>query len=244
MSDAHTIDELMDDAALMSYEYQEHSIGVLGAHSWHLDFDPPKFEFTGDHPLVCSRFHYLGSAAPGPGTWLWSWADSGADYPPAVTELAERVRDHGVRHGIPALSQGEVPFDELPGSPSRPNRVAWLMGELAKAVTGCWTWYSGDAGRGTRLAVLIEHPDLVPPAPTARSVRRVMDGVHELGLPDHKRALHSYAVRRGLNADFTDGGTKLMISGPGLTAAIRFNERGQVTAMSTSSEGDLPRVSG
>lgn len=234
MPDSPTIDGLLDDAALMSYEYQEHSISVLGTHSWQIDFDPPKFEFSGDHPLVCRRFHYLGSAAPGPGTWLWSWANHSAGYPAEVTELAERVREYGERHAIPILSRGEVPFDELPGSPSNPNRVAWLMGELAKAVTGCWTWYSGDAGRGTRLAVLIEHPDLIPPAPTARTVAQIMDGVFKLELPDHKRALHSYAVRRGLDAAYTADGTELMVRGPGLQAAIRFNGHGQVVAMSTS----------
>lgn len=228
----------MDDAALMSYEYQEHSISVLGTHSYQVEFNPPSFEFSGDHPLVCSRFHVLGSAAPGPATWLWSWANTGANYAPEITELAERVREYGLRHGIPALSQGEVPFDQLPGSPSHPNRVAWLMGELAKAVTGCWTWYSCDVGRGARLAVLIEHPDLVPPAPTVGSVRKIMNGVFDLELPDHKRALHSYATRRGLDAAFTDDGKGLMVRGPGLYAAIDFTERGLVTAMSTGSDGE------
>ncbi|WTL55542.1 hypothetical protein OG203_45820 [Nocardia sp. NBC_01499] len=199
-----------------------------------MSYEPPRFEFFGEHPLACTRFHVLGTAAPGPQSWLWSWANNDW-YPPEVTELARSVRDYGLRHGISALRQAEVPFAELPGSPTEPNRVAWLMGELAKAVSGSWTWYSCDVGGGTRLAVLIEHPELALPAADPLRIMHVFNAVFQIGLPDHKRALHSYAMQRGLDATFNHDGSTLRIAGPCAEVAIAFNENGLVTAMSSSS---------
>ncbi|MEU7141976.1 DUF6882 domain-containing protein [Nocardia sp. NPDC046473] len=229
-----TLEQLLDDAALMSFEHQEHCLAVLGEHRWQVSYEPPRFEFFGDHPLACSRFHVLGTAAPGPQSWLWSWANNDW-YPPEVTELARSVRDYGLRHGISALRSAEVPFAELPGAPTEPNRAAWLMGELAKAVSGSWTWYSCDVGGGTRLAVLIEHPDLTLPAPEPLRTMRVLNSIVELGLPDHRRVLHSYAMQRGMIATFNHDASKLRLAGTGVEVAIAFNEKGLVTAMSSSS---------
>ncbi|WP_432279203.1 DUF6882 domain-containing protein, partial [Nocardia brasiliensis] len=56
-------------------------------HRGHVTYEPPLFELFGDHPLACTRFHVLGTAAPGPRSWLWSWANYDW-YPSEVTELA------------------------------------------------------------------------------------------------------------------------------------------------------------
>ncbi|WP_280318847.1 DUF6882 domain-containing protein [Nocardia wallacei] len=222
---------LMDDAALLSFEHQEYLREVLGVPAWHVAYEPPRFEFSGERELVCTRFHLLGSAAPGPQSWLWSWANPDW-YPDEVTELARTVRDYGVRHGIPLLSEPEVPFSEFPEAPTDPLRVTWLVGELAKAISDSWTWYSAPVGGGTRLAVLVEHPDLAVPLPDMLRVSRVIQAADRLGLPDHRRAIHSYAVRRGLRADFDADRSRLYIEGPELQVAVAFDERGLYTALS------------
>jgi hypothetical protein len=234
VSESPTIDQLLDDAALMSFEHQEHLIKVLGQHRWDVTFKPPSFTFTGDHSFECTRFHVLGSAAPGPRSWLWSWANVSAGYPAEVTALAESVRDFGEQHDIAFLAEGEVPFEVLPGAPNDPGRVAWIMGELAKAVSGTWTSYSGDIGRGSRLLVLVEHPDLDLPPAERLAVSRVLEGVFRLQLPDHRRAIHSYAVRRGLSPEINADQSMMLLTGPDFETAIRFTDKGLVEAMSTS----------
>src|SRR5690349_908565 len=111
----------------MSFEHQERMISVLGEHQWEATFRPPSLIFVAGRAFECTRFHVLGSAAPGPRSWLWSWANEAADYSDEVVELAASVRDYGVAHGIGLLAEGEVPFAELPGSPDDPGRVAWFM---------------------------------------------------------------------------------------------------------------------
>ena len=86
--------ELQDDAALLSFEHQLHLAETIGQHAWETDLAAPRFSFTGQHPVTCSRVHLLGSAAPGPKSWLWSWANP-FSYREEVLELAQFVRDFG-----------------------------------------------------------------------------------------------------------------------------------------------------
>lgn len=228
------IDELLDESALMSAEHQEHMLAVLGEHRWDATFRPPSFRFTGDRTFECTAFHVLGSAAPGPRSWLWSWANEAADYPPELVELAGRARAHGERHGIRLLTEGEVPFADLPGSPTDPVRVAWMMSELAKAVTHTWTMYNGNLGRGSRIAVLVEHPDLELPPPSLASTSRILDSLHRLHLPDHRYALHRYAVLRGLGVEVDHAQSTMRLTGPDFETVARFSPENLLVATSTS----------
>lgn len=227
--DSPTFTQILDDAALFSLEHQLHLEEVLGEHTWAVDLQAQTFDFTGEQPRRATRFHLLGSAAPGPGSWLWGWANP-AGYPPPVLGLGEFVRDFGVRHGVRELAEAEIPFAALPGDPAEPNLVAGMMSEAAKAVAGNWTGYTGEVGGGTRAAFLVEHPDfrLPPPTPT-RVVRVLQQGLAELRLTDHRRAVHSYALRRGLApAGYPD---RVEFGGPGLTATVHFDRYGRVDSI-------------
>ncbi|GAB3913006.1 hypothetical protein GCM10029964_121800 [Kibdelosporangium lantanae] len=125
-----------------------------------------------------------------------------------------------------------MPFGDLPGSPGDPGRVAWFMGELAKAVSGRWTMYTGDLGRGSRIAMLVEHPVFELAEPDAASMSRVVDAVFRLQLPDHRRALHGYAVRRGLAVAADQD--HMRMSGPGFETTVRFTGDGLIAATSTT----------
>jgi len=231
-----TFTELLDDAALLSFEHQLQLGEVLGEHSWQVDLSRPAIEFTGATPRTVERVHLLGSAAPGPGSWLWSWANE-TEFPPAVVGLGEFVRDFGKRHDIAQLAEPEVPFANLPGAPDDPHPVSGMFLEAAKAVSGVWTSYSCEVEGGTRVAFLVEHPDFVLPAPGPARVTRVLhEATAELELHDPRRALHSYAKRRGLNPALDQNGT-LTMSGPGLTVTVHFGPHGRVEQIDASMEG-------
>ena len=230
-----TFSDLQDDAALLSLEHQIHLMDTVGIPPWEVDFAVPRFGFGGDKPLTASAVHLLGSAAPGPRSWLWSWANP-SDYRPEVTRLAEQLRDFGKEHGIPELTEPEVPFDDLPGSPTEPAQVASLMMEAAKAVTKRWTGYQGPVGGGTRIGMLIEHPSFVLPAPEGPRVSRVLQqGVAELRFHDQRRGFRSHAQNRGLRLQEND--TQLHIEGPTFTVTANFNEHNLMTAMTVNMRG-------
>jgi hypothetical protein len=232
-----TFTDLLDDAALLSLEHQLHLVDVLGEHSWRVDLAEQVFEFTGAEPRTCTRFHLLGSAAPGPRSWLWGWANP-TGYPQQLVGLGEYVRDFGRRHGIRELTEPEIAFDALPGSPTDPNPVAGMFIGAAKTVANNWSSYTGDAGGGTRAAFLIEHPDFALAAPEPARVMRVLQqALASEVLTDHRRAYHAYATRRRLNPSFDPDGSRLTMSTRGFTATVLFGPQGRVEKISGSLGG-------
>lgn len=231
MSQTLTLANLLDDAAILSLEHQLHLEEVLGEHhTWHVNLGEGRFEFGGSRNIVCTRFHLLGTAAPGPRSWLWGWANP-SGYPEPLIALSASLREFGNRYGIAELVTAEVPFDALPGSPGEPYEVAGLMGDVAKAVSGLWTFYNGDVG-GTRVAFLVEHPEFrLPPPEPARVMRVLGHALATLRLSDHRRALYAYAVRRGLAVAFTPDHARLTITGPAFETVAEFDAYGRVTAL-------------
>jgi uncharacterized protein DUF6882 len=227
-----TFTELQDDAALISLEAQLHMSDQVGLAAWKMDLEQPYFDLIADERTVrCTDVHLLGSAAPGPQSWLWAWANPG-DYRAEIMAIAHEVRGFGERNAIPELTTAEVPFAALPGSPTDPVAVGSFMMEAAKAITGRYSAYLAPVGGGTRFGFLLEHPEFELPGPEGPRVMRVLNqGLMELGFHNQRHGVESYARRReGL--EVATNGPVTRITGPGFTIDIRFDERGLFTAMS------------
>jgi hypothetical protein len=246
MPEVITLTDLLDDAAILSLEHQLHAHEVLGEHSWDVDladswleFTGPLIEFTNGPTINCNRFYWLGSAAPGPRSWLWAWANPTPGCAESVTALSSALRDFGQQHGIAELTSAEVPFDSLPGSPTDAAETAVIIADAAKSVTGHWTSYSGRiGGSGTRMVFLIEHPAFQLPPPTGAGVTRLItQAISALRLTDHRRAVHSYAIRRQLQAVFASDDTRLTITGPGFETTIEVDQYNRVSGIDTTMEG-------
>ncbi|TDQ00240.1 hypothetical protein EV186_102101 [Labedaea rhizosphaerae] len=224
----------MDDAALLSFEHQLRMMDVVGLAAWSLDLDEPRFDLIGDErTLTTGDVQLLGTAAPGPQSWLWSWANPGT-YRPDVLAVALRAREFGEKHGVAELAEPEVPFASLPGSPTEPAVVASYMMEAAKAATGWYTGYQGPVGdAGTRIGLLLRHPELSLPAPEGPRVSRVLQqGLTELRFGDQRRGVHAYGRRRD-GLEVMHSGDVTRITGPdSLTIDLRFDDLNRFTAMS------------
>ncbi|WP_336088183.1 DUF6882 domain-containing protein [Nocardia sp. SSK8] len=226
-----TLSNLLDDAALYSFEHQLHLADVVGDRGWSVDLRAGRFTLTGDQPIECERMHLLGSAAPGPQSWLWSWGNP-AGYPETVTGLAQSVRETGIRYGISQLADVEVPFTALPTPSDRPEAVVNTFMDAAKAISGVWTAYSGPVGGGTRAAFLIEHPLFQLPTPESPRVMRVLQqALTEFPITDHRRAVHSYANHRGLTIEWSDDHRRATLTGPALNATLTFDEWARTTGI-------------
>lgn len=223
MSDV-TLANLLDDAALFSFEHQLHLADLVGDRPWSVDLRAGRFTFTGDQPIECTAVHLLGSAAPGPQSWLWSWGNP-AGYPGTVTGLASSARDFGIRYHISELADVEVPFAALPGTPTVAEGAVNTFMDACKAVSERWTAYNGPVGGGTRAAFLIEHPSFQLPAPAAPRLARVLQqGLTQFPLTDHRRALHAYANHRGLGITWSPDHSRSTVTTTGFTAELTFDE--------------------
>jgi hypothetical protein len=220
---------MLDDAALLSYEHQLHLGDVLGEHEWNVSFDAGTISFLGENPLTIRTWHFLGSAAPGPRSWLWSWANPGR-LPERFLGLATELAAFGRDQGIAELADAEVSFDRLPGSPEHPAFALASLADAAKVFSGRWSAYNGETGGGTRAAFLIEHPEfLLGPPEAARVVRTITEGLATGLVSDHRRALHSYADRRGLSS--TSASDSLRMRAPGIDLEAHFDELGRMSRL-------------
>ncbi|KAJ8142530.1 hypothetical protein OY671_004334 [Metschnikowia pulcherrima] len=220
--DVPALQDLVDDAAFLSHEHQLHSTDLHGDDAWAADSTTGVFTFTApDGGTATCRLQFLGTAAPGPGTWMWAWQNVNG-FPDAVLTAAESTRRTGSR---------EAAEPELPLADDLAHRLALA----AKAVTGSFAHYSAPVGGGTRAWFLSDDADLASPAPSVpRVVRTSSEGSLSVTVVDHRRAVASYASARGSPA--VEDGTGAVVSDvPDGTVTVRFDERGRIAGISASS---------
>ncbi|MGM7423923.1 DUF6882 domain-containing protein [Cellulosimicrobium sp. ES-005] len=217
---APALQELVDDAAFLSHEHQLHLVDRHGDDAWGAEMATGTFTFTApDGGTTTCRLQFLGTAAPGPGSWMWAWNNVN-DFPDDVLRAAEKTRETGLREATEA---------ELPLTDDLPYRLALA----AKAVTGTWTHYSAPVGGGTRAWFLLDADDLALPAPSVPRVVRVLsEGLLSVTVVDHRRAVASYAVARGLRTAQGDGAVELAL--PDGSVTVRFDERGRIAGIAAT----------
>ncbi|MBE9927628.1 hypothetical protein G8C93_17250 [Cellulosimicrobium cellulans] len=220
--DVPALQDLVDDAAFLSHEHQLHLTDLHGDDAWAADLTTGVFTFTApDGGTATCRLQFLGTAAPGPGTWMWAWHNVNG-FPEAVLTAAESTRRTGLR---------EAAEPELPLADDLAHRLALA----AKTVTGSFAHYSAPVGGGTRAWFLLDDVGLALPAPSVpRVVRTLSEGLLSVTVVDHRRAVASYASARGLPA-VEDGTGAVVLDVPDGTVTVRFDERGRIAGISASS---------
>jgi len=214
---------LVSDGAFMAHESMLDLVERHGGNDrWNVDLQERVLTLTKGDSVARFGVQLLGSAAPGPRSWLWSWANP--SYGGAVVAAAEATRALGEQYAIPELTHGEVPFpddaeEDVPGM-----ALSYDLSLAARAVNRSWYAYNGDAGGGTRAWFLLDGIEL--PAPSGPRVLRVLgEAISALDVPDHRRAVTSYAAFRGLPFD----GTALTV--PEGTIRVGFDDRNLLTTL-------------
>ncbi|QCR20046.1 DUF6882 domain-containing protein [Agrococcus sp. SGAir0287] len=226
------LDALVHDAAILQAEAQAHLHDLIGSGtrfdgSWSVDLGLGRFSqsSTTSDETFTARAGLLGSAAPGPGSWLWAWANPQHDGP--VAEAARLVRDLGERLQVAELTSAEVPLGER-----APRDVAWRMGAAAILALGPWPTYTFDAGGGTVGALVLTSEALRLPAPsTPRLLRCIGEAAQSHGLG--RSSVLTWASQRGVTATPTPDGLLLRLADGDV--AVRLDERDRVVGMTGSS---------
>jgi hypothetical protein len=215
---------LVDDGVFMAVEAQMQLADMVGEHTWNVDFSTGSFRFDGEHTAEY-RVEFLGSTAPGPRSWLWAWANE-SGYDPRVLQAASAARKLGTEYRIRELENGEVPFDdEAQGDAG--YALGWDLSIAARVASRLWFGYSGEVGGGTRAWMLLDGPQLGQPD-VIRVSRVLGEGLFSTTVTDHRRAVSSYAVFRGLG---WDGRT---LSLPNGEITVAFDQQGRIGEMNTT----------
>ncbi|MCJ1714033.1 DUF6882 domain-containing protein [Curtobacterium sp. VKM Ac-2922] len=222
MTRSRGFDALVTDGVFLAYEAQLQFADRHDDHDhWDIDLAAGTLRFTGPQPGEF-RIQLLGSAAPGPRSWLWGWANP-SQFPPSVLAAATATRAFGEQYDVPELTQPEVPFGEQrQADPAEAGyEFAWSLSIAARLATGSWFAFGAPVGGGTRAWVLLE--GMLFDAPSVPRIVRVFgEAIGTIDVTDHRRAVGSWASLRGVP---WDGRTLTLPDG---TVSVEFDELGRI----------------
>ncbi|WP_043346767.1 DUF6882 domain-containing protein [Beutenbergia cavernae] len=230
-----SLQDVLDDAVLTALDRRRDVMdatdedtpygGSLGA-----DLGSGTYSFIGRERLD-ARLHFVGSAAPGPNSWLWGWNNVNG-FPDAVVARAGQLRDFGQRFGIRELSDGETPLT------ADPKTSATAFGAVASLICGLPFWLL-DAGQGTVGALLLESPAFAGGPSSIVRASTVLPEAAELGLiSDWSRALRSYATYRGFGIEEAPASITLRAGDGHLVGTL--DDQGRLRSLDVSAGPSVP----
>ncbi|MEN0021870.1 MAG: DUF6882 domain-containing protein [Microbacterium sp.] len=226
---------LADRAALFTALRQDalaQELEKLGDNRWDADMAAGTITFTSNADparQLVARAHLVATIAPGPRSLLWAWAHPQGD----AAGIAAQLRDYGTEHGIPALSDAELPFPADAGGDEWIASAGHTVGAVAVELTGRSPYYVAPVGGGTSAVFLLDAP--IAPltvASAAIAIPRILSG---LALPDARTSVWDAARLAGWNLNWTDesfsGATVTDSSG---SATFRFDDQARIANIESS----------
>lgn len=221
-----TLADLVDDAIFLSTETQAFIDETWGGLGWNVDMSGPSFVFASAPPTVL-RAHFVGSAAPGPNSWLWAWNNVNG-FPEASVALAANIRDEWPDLRETTTAELPLEHDDLP----------LRLTLAAKTASGRFAHVDVDAGNGTRIWILLQGAEVeaLPVLTVPRLLRVLSEGISTTAVADHRRALDSYARMRPLELAWT--GDVATIALPDGAVAVTLDAEGRIGSMSAGGQAD------
>jgi hypothetical protein len=212
-----SITELFDSYVLGSAEQQEHAQEVVGGRPFSADLTRG---VVGFEPGLEVRAELLGTEAADPGSWMWSWANP-SGFPDAVTGAARHARTYGEQNAVAELTTAELPLDGA--------AIGYRLAVVTCGLAGGYVYYPAEAAPGTTAYLLLDHPSLALPPVQLTRVLTVLTAVTASGqVTDWRRALHTYASQRGLDARPDDRGLELVHPGGQGSIRVELDQQGRV----------------
>lgn len=224
---------IFDTYALGSAEQQEHTQDVVGGRPFEADLAGGTVTFGSE---LTVRAELIGTEAADPGSWMWAWANP-SGFGDAVTGAARHARGYGEQHGVTELTTAELPLD---GGP-----VGYRMTVVTCGLAGGYAFYPAAAAPGTTAYLLLDSPALALPPVQLTRVLTVLTTMTASGqVRDWRRALHSYAGQRGLEARPDDRGVELVHPGGQGSVRVDLDAAGRVADVTGQLAAEPPARKG
>ncbi|TDE91637.1 hypothetical protein EXU48_15975 [Occultella glacieicola] len=227
-----SLQDVVDDTYLFGLDRQRETMDLTGSDGPHgdrysagyrTDMSGGTITFVGTEEITV-RAHFVGSAAPGPKSWLWGWENVNG-FPEPLVARVRGVRDFGERFGIAELTAAEVPLT------AEPITVARRFAAAASLIAGPLPFVTFDLENGTVLTFLLESPALEPVPPSAIRAGSVLpEAASEGAISNWSRALRAYARWRGFTV--AEGAGTLSLKAPNGDVEARLDGQGRLTGLS------------
>lgn len=230
-----TLRALADRAAIFTALRQDQlatATASLGEHRWDVDLAAGTFTFASNEDpatTIDAIPHLLTSIAPGPRSLVWSWALPQGDR----TGVTDELRAYGEQHGIPELTQGEVPFpdDAADDIDDWIAEIAHVIGGAAVEITGRSPYYSAPFGGGSRAVLLLDAP--LPPLTVAAALAALPRVLTELAPTDPRSSVWDLARLAGWRLAWLDDEfSAAEVSDTTGAATFRFDQYARISGIS------------
>ncbi|GAC1600635.1 MAG: hypothetical protein NVS3B6_10590 [Pseudarthrobacter sp.] len=251
-----TFQNIVDDGALLfleTHHHQDDRFDEWGYERWDSQdqLSTIDFRFTGRPPLTAKNAVFLGTAGPGPRTYLWAWANQQVNTTDAQQSAFDQILQFGRYYGIAEITADEVPFavlvpayaDEeelLNAAKGGATLTGFKIAVAAKMMTGLPNHVVVDIGQGSTAVVAYQHPELQLGSPSALTFQfRLTEAMAGGLIADHRRAVDSYSRLRAVPATAVNDRTVRLEFEDGF-AQIQFDDRGQAADISGNYSSSKP----
>jgi hypothetical protein len=217
---------LVDKHIGLSLRKQLALADFLGKHSWQLSLSAGTVDF-GKTSLFGKRRIYpiqvLGSEAEKSGTWLWAWANSESNIPPAVLRAVNHVKSFGESQAIPELVTPELSTSKHPGH---------LLAMVCAGIADADCYYRGPHAGGAVFFLVFETSLREAPPTSSLGVANVMIQVISQFEVNHRAMAKAYLGAEGFRVVEEDSALKASAD-DGRALQVVFNDRGLISGVKT-----------
>lgn len=207
-----TFQNIVDDGALLfleTHHFQDDRFEEWGYQRWNTEDALASLNLHfAERTMTVNDTVFLGTAGPGPRTFVWAWANPNVVPTPAQQALFEQIVAFGGHYSIPELTEPEIPFatlvpeyaDEevmLSGAKGGATLCGFKIAVAARMISGISNHFISDIGGGSTAVVAYQHPELELGRASALTFQfRLMEAMSGGLITDHRRAVESFARLR------------------------------------------------
>lgn len=200
---------------------------VVGNHDWTFDVSTGTLSFGNKHHW---HAQLLGTESNETNTWLWAWANTGRNLPPALIQASLQMKQLGEQQNLPELTQPQLPLTaDINGH---------VLSMIASGVCDADAYYRGPYEGGA--AFLLIKDDKFPRSkehPLARLAHVFPQAISAFAIPDHRLALTSYLDGCGVG-HVNEGNAVIVKEGRETLLTATFDEQNRLTKLEATIKGD------
>ncbi len=213
--------QLITQYGAASWDKQMCLAEAIGDGDWQLSLSAGQITFGGTQSYPVQ---VLGSEAEADGTWLWAWANTESNLPPALLQAAAQMRAFGEQQRVAELVAPALNLEDADGH---------KLSLIACGVCGADAYYCGPYAGGA-VFLLLTAPSLRRFADdTPMRFIRVFTEFISAFACDHRPALAAYAAYKGYT--LTGEASADVITLPaGAVVRAEFDALGRVSGLSST----------
>lgn len=223
---ATTFSTLFTDNVLGSFIKQFHLADLVGDSAWGYDVKSGTLSFGKIH----WQAEILGTESVETQTWLWAWANTGSNLPPAIVQASLQMKGLGQRHRIEELTEPQPELTE--------DLNGHTLSLIASGVCDADAYYRGPYDGGA--AFLLIKDQQFPSSnesPLLRLSTVFPQVISTFSIADHHLALTSYLDKAGIAYTNEDGDVKVKEGGETVLTATFDNLR-RLTNLNATIKGE------